>query len=95
MTRTFIELPLFRTKWEDLGLDDKDLRRLQDELLSDPKIGDVIEARAACAKCGLRSNIAAKAAARGLSMWILKYMKKSICLRHILKRKRKLVARRV
>lgn len=42
MTRTFIELPLFRTKWEDLGLDDKDLRRLQDELLSDPKIGDVI-----------------------------------------------------
>ena len=42
MTRTFIELPLFRAKWEDLGLDDKDLRRLQDELLSDPKIGDVI-----------------------------------------------------
>ncbi len=42
MTRTFIELPLFRSKWENLGLNDADLRRLQDELLSDPKIGDVI-----------------------------------------------------
>ncbi len=42
MTREFIELPLFRAKWKDLGLDDKDLRRLQEEILSDPKIGAVI-----------------------------------------------------
>ncbi|MBS5855922.1 MAG: type II toxin-antitoxin system RelE/ParE family toxin [Christensenellaceae bacterium] len=42
MTRSFIELPLFRSKWEDLGLTDLDLRKLQSELLSDPKVGDVI-----------------------------------------------------
>lgn len=43
MTRTFIELPLFRAKWEDLGLNDSDLRRLQSELLSDPKVGSVMQ----------------------------------------------------
>lgn len=42
MTRTFIELPLFRSKWEDLGLTDKDLRRLQENLLADPKVGAVM-----------------------------------------------------
>jgi hypothetical protein len=42
MTRTFIELPLFRSKWEDLGLSDSDLRRLQMELLEDPKVGAVM-----------------------------------------------------
>ncbi len=42
MTRSFVELPLFRSQWEDLGLTDKDLIRLQEELLADPKIGDVM-----------------------------------------------------
>ncbi len=42
MTRSFIELPLFRSKWEKLGLTDKDLRRLQEMLLSDPKVGAVM-----------------------------------------------------
>lgn len=42
MTRTFVELPLFRNRWEDLGLTDADLVRLQTELLSDPKIGNVM-----------------------------------------------------
>lgn len=42
MTRTFIELPLFRSKWEKLGLTDKDLRRLQEMLLADPKVGAVM-----------------------------------------------------
>lgn len=43
MTRTFVELPLFRSKWKALGLDDSDLRRLQKEILSDPKIGSVMQ----------------------------------------------------
>ena len=42
MTRTFVELPIFRSRWDDLGLDDSDLRRLQMELLEDPKVGDVM-----------------------------------------------------
>lgn len=59
MTRTFVELPLFRSRWEDLGLTDQDLIRLQEELLADPKVGDV---RAVSARCVLRLNIAARAA---------------------------------
>ncbi len=43
MVRTFIELPIFRSRWNDLGLNDTDLRRLQIELLADPKIGAVMQ----------------------------------------------------
>ncbi len=43
MTRTFVELPIFQRKWKELGLDDKDLKRLQEELLSDPKVGAVMQ----------------------------------------------------
>ena len=43
MTRTFIELPIFRAKWKKLGLNDDDLHRLQTELLSDPKVGAVMQ----------------------------------------------------
>ncbi len=42
MTRSFVELALFRSRWEDLGLTDVDLIRLQTELLADPKVGDVM-----------------------------------------------------
>lgn len=43
MTRTFIEVPLFTKKWKDLGLTDEDLRNLQNDLLINPKAGDVIQ----------------------------------------------------
>jgi len=43
MTRSFIELPMFRSKWKTLGFNDDDLRRLQLELLSDPKVGAVMQ----------------------------------------------------
>lgn len=43
MTRTFVELPLFRSKWKALGLNDDDLKRLQEEILLDPKLGAVIQ----------------------------------------------------
>ena len=42
MTRLFVELPIFRTRWKDMGLDDNDLKRLQEELLADPKVGAVM-----------------------------------------------------
>ncbi len=42
MTRTFVEMPIFHAKWESLGLDDIDLKRLQEELLADPKTGAVM-----------------------------------------------------
>lgn len=43
MTRAFIELPLFRSKWKALGLNDDDLKRLQEEMLLDPKTGVVMK----------------------------------------------------
>ena len=43
MTRTFVELPIFRSRWKAMGLNDKDLARLQEELLSDPKVGAVMK----------------------------------------------------
>ncbi len=42
MTRTFVELPLFRSKWKALGLNDDDLKRLQEEIILDPKTGAVM-----------------------------------------------------
>ena len=41
MRRTFIELPIFRSRWKAMGLNDDDLARLQKELLEDPKVGPV------------------------------------------------------
>lgn len=43
MTRSFIELPMFQAKWKNLGLNDNDLRRLQEEILLDPKVGAVMQ----------------------------------------------------
>ena len=43
MTRTFVELPFFQKKWKSLGLSDKDLKRLQEELIADPKVGAVMQ----------------------------------------------------
>lgn len=43
MTRSFVELPLFRSKWKALGLNDDDLKRLQEEILLDPKTGLVMK----------------------------------------------------
>ena len=42
MTRTFVELPIFRSRWRNMGLNDDDLKRLQEELLADPKVGAVM-----------------------------------------------------
>lgn len=43
MNRTFIEVPIFTKKWKELGLTDEMLRELQNDLLSNPKSGDVIQ----------------------------------------------------
>lgn len=43
MKRSFVELPIFKSRWEALGLDEEDLLRLQIELLADPKVGNVMQ----------------------------------------------------
>lgn len=42
MTRTFIQTLEFVKRWECMGLNDDDLRRLELEILKNPKIGSVI-----------------------------------------------------
>lgn len=43
MKRTFLEVPSFTKKWQELGLTDENLRELENILLEDPKTGDVIK----------------------------------------------------
>lgn len=42
MNRTFIEVPVFTKKWQELGLTDENLRDLQNILLQNEKAGDAI-----------------------------------------------------
>lgn len=42
MTRTFIQTNEFARNWDRLGFSDDDMRRLELEILKDPKIGKVI-----------------------------------------------------
>ena len=43
MLRTFIEVPLFSRRWNEIGLDDEELSALQIMLLKNPKSGPVME----------------------------------------------------
>jgi len=43
MTREFVMMPEFDSKWKQMGLSDAELRQLQEELLINPKAGDVIK----------------------------------------------------
>lgn len=42
ISRTFVSLPSFSSKWKSLGLTDEDLRKLELELLRNPKLGPVM-----------------------------------------------------
>ena len=42
MTRTFIQTDEFLKNWEELGLTDDDLRRLEYAIMKDPQVGPVI-----------------------------------------------------
>lgn len=43
LSRIFVELHSFIARWKSLGLTDDDLLRLEIDLLSDPKIGAVMQ----------------------------------------------------
>ena len=42
MNRMFVMTAAFDKQWKHMGLDDDDLRRLQQAILQDPKVGGVI-----------------------------------------------------
>ncbi len=56
MTRIFIETPIFTKKWFDLGLTDDDLLMLQEELLNNPKKGNVIKGTGCLRKVRINYN---------------------------------------
>ena len=43
ISREFVILPSFDVKWRRLGLDDGDLKRLENELLQNPKLGSAMQ----------------------------------------------------
>ncbi len=43
MTREFIYTQPFRKSWAAMGLNDEDLKELENELLNNPQTGDVIQ----------------------------------------------------
>lgn len=43
MTRLFVMLPEFEKQWQKMHLTDKDLKKLQSELLLNPQCGDVVQ----------------------------------------------------
>lgn len=63
MTRIFVELPAFRKEWKSMGLTDNDLRRLQEELLADPKVGKVMRETGGVERCALHLKHRVKAVA--------------------------------
>ena len=75
MTRTFVELPIFRSRWKDMGLDDHDLKRLQEELLADPKVGAVMRGTGGVRKMRFAFK-KGKAEVFVSFMWILRFMRK-------------------
>ena len=43
MTREFIMTPVFDKLWDNMGLADEDLRKLQSVLMETPEMGDIIK----------------------------------------------------
>ena len=56
MNRTFIEVPTFTKRWQELGLTDRNLRDLQNILLNNPKCGDAIQGTGGLRKIRIPMN---------------------------------------
>lgn len=51
ITRNFVMPSDFDSAWKSLGLNDEDLRQLQNTLAQDPNAGDMIQGTHGCRKC--------------------------------------------
>lgn len=54
MTREFIFTATFNNCWKAMGLNDENLRELEQELLKNPQLGDVIEGTGGARKLGIK-----------------------------------------
>ena len=57
MTREFIYTSPFRKSWEMMGLNDDDLKELENILLSNPQTGSVIQGTGGARKMRIKQNI--------------------------------------
>lgn len=78
MTRTFIQTDEFVKNWERLGLTDDDMRRLELEILKNPKIGSVIRGTGGLRKLRFSFENKGKAGVHAFVMWIFFYWKQYI-----------------
>jgi hypothetical protein len=60
MNRTFIEVPIFTKKWNELGLTDEMLRSLENTLLDNPKSGSAIQGTGGIRKIRIPLNASGK-----------------------------------
>lgn len=78
----------FEKQWNKMGLDDNDLKRLQYELLDNPKAGEVMQGTGGLRKIRFSFENQGKSGSAGWFMWILQFMKKFFSLPHVRKMKR-------
>lgn len=93
MKRSFIELPIFKSRWEALGLNEEDLLRLQIELLADPKAGDVMHGTGGVRKMRFAFEHRGKSGGVRVIYVDFEVYEKYTCLRHTL-RTRKIISPR-
>lgn len=65
MTRNFVMTSDFDSAWKNLGLNDEDLRQLQNTLARDPNTGDMIQVHMVAENAEYRLKTEVKAAAQG------------------------------
>lgn len=94
MTRTFIQTHEFVANWANMGLGDKDLRRLELELLKNPKTGKVIRGTGGLRKLRFAFENRGKSGSVRVCYVVLYSGKRFIWSRHIRKMKRMISAGR-
>lgn len=94
MKRSFVELPIFKSRWEALGLNEEDLLRLQIELLADPKVGDVMQGTGGVRKMRFAFEHRGKSGGVRVIYVDFEVYEKYTCLQHTLRTRRKILQRR-
>jgi len=74
MTREFIYMPIFDSKWNGLGLTDEDLRQLELYLLANPSAGDVMQETGGLRKLRWFSNIKTKGKRGGIRVLYINFI---------------------
>ena len=74
MTRSFISAQIFDKHWDEFGLDDEDLRQLQNFLMKKPNAGDIIQGTGGLTK--LRWNLPNTGKSGGVRVLYIDFIRK-------------------